>query len=400
MTSLLDDPEATINHVNSLAFNRSTGSEGETEAVFYIRDQLDNKNIDNHLEYFTYMGPKRILMRLTYTIFLTYLLMYKLLIVIVFYFSIKYLFTTLRNYSFVREESSKNLVSKIPANIRREKRPVAILTAHYDSFSANLPYRVQNFLFFIFRIIIIPYFMIKLTFSLWVLAEFTFSINQDSPVIDLILMSSIIEFIIIFLIFLLIYNTKKSMGSIDNASGVSVILELAKKLHENPLENMDVVIIFTGAEEWGLIGAKRFCERNRKSFSEKYFLNNSFNINYDMIGTYIGLINKKGLFIKKEINQTLNKNLEEVANNLGKSMVKQDHVISPKTDHRSFLKFAKKTKSDFQVACFHSAKDVKYIHSPRDKPENCDVKNLNNVLEISLETLRKIDSELYPSEKI
>ena len=33
-------------------------------------------------------------------------------------------------------------------------------------------------------------------------------------------------------------------------------------------------------------------------------------------------------------------------------------------------------------------------------PDKCDVQNLNNVLEISLEPLRKIDSESYPSEKI
>lgn len=400
MNSILDDPEATINHVNSLSFNRSTGSEGETEAAFYIRDQLDNKNIDNHLEYFTYMGPKKVLMRLTYVIFLTYLLIYKFLIVIVFYFSIKYLFATTRDYSFVNEESSKNLVTTIPANIRREKRPVVILTAHYDSFSAKLPYRIQNFLFFIFRIIIIPYFMIKLTFSLWVLGDFTIFLNQDFDITNFVLMSSIIEFIIIFLIFLLIYNTNKSTGAIDNASGVSIIIELAKKFNEQPLENMDVIIVFTGAEEWGLIGAKRFCDRHRKLFSEKYILNKSLNINFDMIGTYIGLLHKRSLFHKKGINQTLNKNIEDAANNLGISMVKHNHIIAPKTDHRVFLKFAKKTKSDFQVACFHSAKDVKYIHSPRDTSDKCDVQNLNNVLEISLKTLRKIDSVSYPSEKI
>jgi len=400
MTSILDDPEATINHVNSLAFDRSTGSVGETEAVFYIRDQLDNKNIDNNFEYFTYMGPRKVLMRLVYLIFFTYLLFFKFLLVIVIYFSIKYLFATMRNYSLVKEESSKNLVTTIPANIRRKKRPVVILTAHYDSFSANLPFRLQNFLFFIFKIIIVPYFMIKLTFSLWILADFNLSTNPAPFILDFIIKSSLIEFVIIFLIFLLIYNTKKSMGAIDNASGVSIIIELAKKLSEKPLENMDVIIVFTSAEEWGLIGANRFCTRNQIFFSEKYILNKSLNINFDMIGTYIGLINKTGLIKRKIINQTLNKNLEDAANNLGISIVKQNHLLTPKTDHKAFLKFAKKTKSDFQVACFHSAKDVKYIHSPKDTSDKCDVQNLNNVLEISLKTLRKIDSVSYPSEKI
>ncbi|MBY9002355.1 MAG: M28 family peptidase [Candidatus Lokiarchaeota archaeon] len=398
MTSILDDPEATIKHVNSLAFNRSTGSEGETEAVFYIRDQLDNKDIENRFEYFTYMGPRKVVMRLVYLIFLTYLLFFKFLMVIAIYFSIKYLFVTTRNYSLVKEETSKNLVSTISAINRRKKLPVVILTAHYDSFSANLPFRLQSILFFIFRIFIIPYFIIKLTFSLWILGSFNLTTYQSPIILDFILKSSLIEFVILFLIFLLIYNTKKSTGAIDNASGVSIILELAKKLNEKPLKNMDVIIVFTGAEEWGLIGAKRFCKRNQKSFSEKYILDKSLNINFDMIGSYIGLLNKKNLFLRKLINQTLNKNIVDTANKLGISIVK--HEITPKTDHKVFLKFGKKTKSDFQVACFHSAKDVKYIHSPRDTPDKCNVQNLNNVLEISLETLRKIDSELYPSEKI
>lgn len=397
--TLLDEQGATINHVNSIAFNRSAGSEGETEAVFYIRDQLDNNHITHNFEYFTYMGPRKVLMRLAYLIFFVYLLIFKFLIVIALYFSIKYLFATTRNYSMIKEESSKNLVTTIPSNIRRKKRPVVILTAHYDSFSANLPYRLQNFLFFIFKIIIVPYFMIKLAVSLWILADFSFS-SFNPFILDFLLNSTLLEFVIIILILLLIYNTKKSTGAIDNASGVSIILELAKNLQNNPLENMDVIIVFTGAEEWGLIGAKRFCKRNQKSFSEKYNLDKSFNINFDMIGTYIGLINKKGIFHKKEINQTLNKNIEDAANKLDISIVKHDHMITPKTDHKVFLKFARKTKSDFQVACFNSDNDVKYIHSPKDTPDKCSVQNLNNTLEITLKTLRKIDSVLYLSEKI
>ena len=59
-----------------------------------------------------------------------------------------------------------------------------------------------------------------------------------------------------------------------------------------------------------------------------------------------------------------------------------------------FLRFARKTESKFQVACFHSAKDSKYIHSPRDTPDKCNPANLNGVLNISVEVLNQIDSEL------
>lgn len=393
MSLKVENYEATLNHVKGLAFNRSTGTVGETEAIMYIKDALQKENITSRLDYFDYIGPKRLLMRIAYVIIFSYLLLFKLLLVLALYFSIKYLSAKARNFSLVGKESSKNLITEFPAKISRVKRPVAIITAHYDSFSANLPYRLQGVLFFVFRIIIIPYLGITLVFSIWILIDF----NQTNAeeITNLILLTSIVEFFIIFLIFLLIYNTKESMGAIDNASGVSILIEIAQHLNKHPLENMDVIIIFVGAEEWGLIGSKRYLESNRKYLEEKYDLNRSFNINYDMIGSYIGLCHKKGIFNKKRINKTLNDYIDDAAKKLNVKYLKQSHIINPKTDHRSFLKFAKKTKSKFQVACFHSDKDSKYIHSPKDVPERCSSINLNGVLEISLEVLHKVDSELY-----
>jgi Zn-dependent M28 family amino/carboxypeptidase len=204
----------------------------------------------------------------------------------------------------------------------------------------------------------------------------------------------VIEFVIVILIFLLIYNTEKSKGAIDNASGVAVLVELTKLLKNNPLDNYDVISLFTGAEEWGLIGSKRYCERNRKFLSEKYDLDRSFNINIDMIGTYIGLIERKRRFEKKQVNGTINAVISEVAQELNIPIVKHGGLINPSTDHKNFKKFAQKTKSKFQVACFHSDYDSKYIHSRRDTPDKCSSETLNNGVNLIFETLKKIDLQL------
>jgi hypothetical protein len=282
------------------------------------------------------------------------------------------------------------LIVEFPINTK-EKKPVVILTAHYDSFSANLPFRLQGILFFIFKTIVVPYLCITLSLSIWIL------FNTDSTnihiVSNLIFLSSISNILITFLIALMLYSTRESTGSIDNASGVSILIELTKHLKKNPLKNMDVIIIFTGAEEWGLIGAKRYLKRHISELQEKYDLDKSFNINYDMIGSYIGLMHEKGILKKKRINKSLNMYIKEAAEKLDVKYFKHSHFINPKTDHRRFLKFARKTKSKFQVACFHSAKDSKYIHSPRDTPDKCNPENLNGVFNISAEVLHKIDSE-------
>ena len=387
----IEEYQPTMQHINRLAFNRTTGTVGETEAMLYIRDILDKNNIASRLEYFEYIGLRKVLMRMSYAIIISYVILYRLLLVLIVYFSIKFLFAKARNYTLLGKESSKNLIVELPSKIK-EKKPVAILTAHYDSFSANLPYRIQGILFFVFKTIIIPYLCFTVSLSLWLLFD-NRSINPIE-VSNLILLSSISSFMITFLIALMLYSTKKSLGAIDNASGVSILIELTKYLKKNPLKNMDVIIIFTGAEEWGLIGSKRYIKRNTSYLQKKYDLDKSFNINYDMIGSYIGLVHEKGILKKRRINKSLNKYIEEAAEKLNIKCFKHSHFINPKTDHRKFLRFGRKTKSKFQVACFHSAKDSKYIHSPRDTPDRCNPANLNGVLNISVEVLNQIDSEL------
>lgn len=394
----VEEFQATMEHVNNLAFNRTTGTVGETEAALYVRDVLHRDGIQSRLEYFEYIGLKKVLMRMAYAIIISYAILYKLLLILALYFSIKYLFATTRNFTLLGKESSKNLIVEIPAKSKSEKQPVAILTAHYDSFSANIPYRLQGILFFVFKTIIIPYLSLTLSFSLWLL--FDLSNTSLQLVSNLIFLMSISSFLITFLMALMLFSTKKSMGAIDNASGVSVLIELARFLNKKPLENMDVIVIFTGAEEWGLVGSKRYLRVHRKKLQEKYDLDRSFNINFDMIGTYIGLIQNNRIFKKKRIKKSLNDYIREAAEKLNVKYSRERHLIPPKTDHRKFLSFARKTKSKFQVLCFHSAKDSKYIHSPRDTPDKCNSVNLNGTLAISLEALYKIDSNIQNSKKI
>jgi len=41
----VEEFQATMQHINGLAFDRTTGSVGETEAMLYIRDVLNKNNI-------------------------------------------------------------------------------------------------------------------------------------------------------------------------------------------------------------------------------------------------------------------------------------------------------------------------------------------------------------------
>jgi len=384
----LNHLDAPKNHVKALAFNRSLSSTGETKAALYIKNEMDEVNIDCKFDYFAFTGAKRIFMRLSYIIIFTYLIVFRMLLVIVAYFAIKFLFPRIRNYSLVEREGSKNVVAQINATKKQEKRPVVILSAHYDSFSTNLPYGAQKVFFFVFRIILIPYVM----FVIFIAYFFLFT-EPTEEVTQLVVYFTLFEFVMTTIIFLLIYDKNSSMGSVDNASGVAILIELAKLFKRNPLENYDVIVLWSGGEEWGLKGSIAFCKRHRDYLKRNYDLNRSFNINVDMVGSYIGLETKRSLHLRHRKKLfDLNKKLEETANELNIPITVDEKILGSKADHKTFRSFARKTKSSFQVAYFHSEKDSKFIHSSKDTPDKCDSKSLNGCLEICYETIRYIDS--------
>ncbi len=391
LSSKIDHLKAPIDHVNSLAFNRSLSSVRETKAALYIQNELYKENIESRMEYFSFTGTKRLFMRLTYFITFCYLVVFRLIVILFVFFAIKYLVQMIRSYSLVGKDESKNVVAKIKARKKNQNRAVVILSAHYDTFSSNLPYGLQKIFLILLKIIILPYVLFAFIFAnIFIFGE------KSEETFQLIIIFTLVEFFMIITIFLFMHDNNKSKGSIDNASGVSILIELIKLFKKNPLENYDIIFLWSGAEEWGLQGSKSFCKSHRSYLSENYDLDRSFNINIDMVGTYIGLkdINstpfksQKGIF-------NLNKILEETAIELNVPLIKFKKLLGPKTDHLSFRSFAKKTSSSFQVACFHSYKDSKLIHSSRDTPDKCSPENLNRCLDICYVSIRSIDSRNF-----
>ncbi len=383
--------DGTIEHVKALAFNRTASSTGETEALQYIEKELKDSNIKSEIEYFDWTGPMRILMRTSYVLILILFLLFRLFLVVIAFFIIKAMFEKTRELSFVKKEESKNIFAQISAKERKPNRPIVIFSAHYDSISTNLPYKLQIVIFFIYRLIVYFYVLIILLFFGIFILEYFDIVPLTYFTVLLITFTSVGGVFVSIPIVYLVFVERPSSGSIDNASGVAILIEMAKFIKRNPFENIDVLFLWFGAEEWGLKGSKSFCDQYYKILRQNYDLDKSLNINLDMVGTYIGLINKSGIF-RRKINKNFNDILEASANQLKISIRKHNKIISPKSDYKSFKKFARKTRSKFQVSCFLSSKDSKYIHSLRDTPDKCSVENLNGCLNICYHALKSIDS--------
>jgi hypothetical protein len=293
----------------------------------------------------------------------------------------------LRKLTFLEKAESMNIYANIRArNKNNSKRPLIIFSAHYDSFSALITFRIKKIVTYFFRILIIFY-LILLIFIVYFPISSLFNFTM-------IIISLITLLVLIPLLYLILEFSYKTTGSIDNASGTAILIELAKILKESPLKHTDVLFVWCGAEEWGLKGSKKFCRKHYKRLNQEYDLNKSININIDMVGSYIGLLDKKGLIIKKKMNRNLNNIIASTAKELNIPLKIFSKAIEPRSDHVAFRTFAKKPNRNFQVGFFHSDKDTKYIHSLRDTPDKCSKENLNGCLNICLNTVRAIDSRV------
>lgn len=391
---LLDSELKTKKHVESLAFNRGASTIGETKAISYIERELSSVNLESHYQYFHWTGPTRVLMRVSYLVVVTYLLLSRLFLLLIAYIVIKLSFERTRQLSLIKKDSSKNIYTKILAKNQQIKRPVVIFSAHYDSISANISYRVQVLMFLIYRLIIGFYVCIIFILSIWLTLDIFYIYSLPTNIVILVSILSLFGIVTSIPILYLVFNEKPSSCSIDNASGVAILIELAKLFKKNPLENMDLYFIWTGAEEWGLKGSKTFCANNIIYLNEEYDLDKSINVNIDMVGTYIGLLDKVGLPLRRRLNKNVNNILEATANSLNIPIKRFNKIVEPKSDHIVFRRCAKRARKNIQVVFFHSDKDSKYIHSLRDTPDKCKSENLNGCLAICYQALRSIDSRI------
>ncbi|MHA1253647.1 MAG: M28 family metallopeptidase, partial [Candidatus Helarchaeota archaeon] len=392
--------KAAYNHVKSLEFKRLAATEGEIKAINYIKKELDKNQIDYKIESFNWSKSYSILTKAAFIFLFFYLILYQwiifgiafiwtilildiILVFIIIIFVKKFLDFS-RIIQIGKRNESKNIYAKIQSNKKQSKKPLIIFSAHYDSISIKYPYHLQIILYISGAFLVLSYLIITFLIASWYILDFIniFYLNDLFYILrDISLIIGIIIGIIIILI-ILNKRTNESFGSIDNATGVAILLELASLVKHNPLEKIDVIFLWCGAEEWGLWGSRQFCAKHFNELKNAYDLNKSYNINIDIVGSYIGLVDKTGLIRRKPLNTSLNDVLFSISKQQNIKVKKSYIPLGAGSDHMSFKAFAKKNNINLQVACFTSTKDAKWIHSKKDNSDKCSAKNLNDCIKI------------------
>lgn len=169
---------------------------------------------------------------------------------------------------------------------------------------------------------------------------------------------------------------EKLVGAIDNASGVSVVLETARKLKEmskdNILEN-DVIIITYNAEETGLNGSNEFM----KKYGSRY--KNCYNINIDCVGVKDCLELAMGNSdVKSEGLYATMRNIfdEEDVKYNNNVYATKDGVVRGTSDHQIFRMYGHPSI----VLGDDNIFDI--VHSKNDNLDNVDFSDLEKLSEV------------------
>ena len=270
-----------LKHIHMLS--EQIGPRGPTKrnellAAHYIREVFEKLGLGVEVQSFTSVKL------FTWTFGFIYLLFFLCLFVFLYSQFLAFLLCLFGMYIYIKEVNTKDIISKympggssqnVLAKVKAQKYPVKnlIFTAHYDSCKAGIlfhPDNVKNFKI-MFQLNYISMAIITFLYGLsTILAKY------NIPII--FLWYSAIPFTIILSVSLLalIHQQiwgKYTPGANSNASGVSVLLELARDISCSPPDFVETWFLATGCKEAGNIGMIKFLEHYKLKKEDTLIIN-------------------------------------------------------------------------------------------------------------------------------
>lgn len=278
MTDTRLDIDRALGYAKEIAYPRMVGSEGEQRTARYIIGRLKEIGIYTEEEPFNikivpwlplriglFSSPFFLLIGLLISKEHQYISAIITSIILISFIAMDKLWTFLAGLDFLpdlmRNLSSKNII----ARLRRKGGKEVYLIAHYDSKSQSIS--------LIARILLVA--TASFYLILLILQYISTTPYQSREGINLQFYIPFSFAIIIILILAFVRTENSSSGGLDNAGSVGLLIELAGLLKERHYKGLSITMIFTGAEELGLLGAYAFLKRHRSELNldSTYFLN-------------------------------------------------------------------------------------------------------------------------------
>ena len=297
------EPRLAFEHLDKLAYEigpRLAGTNGEQKAAEYIRKQLEGYRYDVKVQEFKFVpraSRTRVDAGLLLAAFVASLFLPAQYSIIAFGAAISLIYVLPRAMPKIK---SQNIVGTLGA---KNPKTNVVIGAHYDSARCTVSPKLNIFV----RMAFFPA-ICALTICLF--ARLLGAFSTIWPIVWGLF--AVIFFPVSIGMFLSTSGRHVSPGANDNASGVAVMLEVARVAAGSPTD-VDLTFVAFGAEEQGLEGSRAFVKA-RKTLDEKIVV-----LNLDMLGAgkQQFIVEGNGLLKRARTTPQLNDVLMKCCKNFG-----------------------------------------------------------------------------------
>ncbi|MFX1480968.1 MAG: M28 family metallopeptidase [Promethearchaeota archaeon] len=403
--------EQLFNYITTFSFPRLAGTEGEKKAVDltiktykeigFEDNQIKYQNFDFSTFYSEAMLKIIIVINLIIVLFILlikyifpFLTFIVILILLLIFFS---MFKALKHpelkgfweRNFGKFLKATNVFVEIPAlNASLNEVGNIIVSAHLDSksqdfktfwrvISVNIWLYSEIVLFIFYTLFIIDYHFLTEHFTLFLI------------LIEIIILIGTILTVISNLILFFLRIGNNSFGSLDNATGMSIVFELSRFFKNHPLDNFNIWFCQFSAEEIGTMGSREFLDKYDKKFTKDY----TFQINFDMVSAannkdnLIEYIKSYGIMPRKKISPVLSDYFIKSAE-IEKVNYHGFHVSLGA--HTDSIPFHLRKFDSIDITTRAAAK---YTHSTEDTPDKVDPRILLEVYNVIRLLIKSLDKD-------
>ena len=384
------EPRRAFEHLDKLAYEigpRLAGTRGDRMASDYIRKQFESCGLKTRAQEFKFI-PRAARVKITAFLFTSAFIALLFLppeLSLIAWLAVIVIWRSLGK--LMPKRGSRNIIAS--AETEKPKKRVAI-TAHYDSAPCMVSYKLYLFLKFTFLPALIIVAAIVVARGLRVLQEW-------------MIMWSVLA--IVFLpicigMFISASSRRVSPGADDNASGVVVMLEVARATAESPPADTELTFIAFGAEEQGLVGARKFVAS--KVLSEDTLV---LNLDGVGVGSHTYVIEGNGILRRTRTSPQLNQVLANSIKGAGlkprlwwAALAGHDHIPFVQAKMRATTYTTDVGDEDrlgrFIARTFRlpnaRARGYRYIHTLEDTPERIELANIERAGQVVLGFIKQI----------
>ncbi len=384
------EPRRAFEHIDKLAYEigpRLAGTRGDQMAAEYIQKQLESYRLKTRVQEFKFVGraaQRKAAACLFVAAFVISLFLppspslFVWLVAIAIWCSLGKL---------MPKRQSQNIIAV--RGVDSPKKRVAV-TAHYDSAPCMVSYRLHLFLRFTFLPALALVLIALALRALWWV--------QAWPAVWAVLALAFLP--ICAGMFVAASGRRVSPGADDNASGVAVMLEAAHVLAEEPPADIELRFIATGAEEQGLVGARRLVK-------EKSLPPDTLVLNLDGVGVgpHAYVIEGNGILRRTRTPLQLNQVLAGCIQRAGPkpnlwwaALAGHDHIPLVRARMQATTFTADVGGEDklgrFIAKVFRlpnaRVRGYRYIHTADDIPDRIELKNIERAGAVVLEFIKSV----------